>query len=83
MTDVSRNDALCIFYNEEITDEAAKKPAVRLDSFCGLDICYTEDPKKPMLQTKVKIHGDPAYYHLYNDHHQKAEISADMVILSK
>ncbi|KAI9476193.1 MAG: hypothetical protein EXX96DRAFT_486839 [Benjaminiella poitrasii] len=53
MANISRNNALCIFYSEEITDEAAKRLAVKLDLLCGLDICYAEDPRKPMLQTKV------------------------------
>jgi hypothetical protein len=40
MRTVSRNNTLCIFCNKEITDEAAKRLAVKVDSLCDLDICY-------------------------------------------
>jgi hypothetical protein len=85
MTNVSRNDALCIFYDEEITDEVAKKKklAVKLDLLCRLNICYAKVPRKPMLQTKVKINGNPAYYHRYPNDHPKPETPVDKVIFSK
>ncbi|KAF7720561.1 hypothetical protein EC973_007491 [Apophysomyces ossiformis] len=81
MTIVSRNNALCIFYNEEFTDEAAKRLAVKLDSLRELDICYTEDATKPMLQTKLKINGNPFYYHRYVNDHPEPNAPLNRVML--
>ncbi|KAI9349369.1 hypothetical protein BD770DRAFT_394948, partial [Pilaira anomala] len=42
-------------------------PFCSYEKLCELEICYTDDPYKPMLQTKVKVNGFPSYYHLYKD----------------
>ncbi|KAG0162794.1 hypothetical protein DFQ28_000765 [Apophysomyces sp. BC1034] len=81
MAIVSQDNTLCIFYNEEFTDEAAKRLAVKLDSLHELDICYAEDPRKPMLQTKVKINGNPDYYHLYANGYPEPNTPVDKAML--
>ncbi|KAI9366333.1 hypothetical protein BD770DRAFT_375974 [Pilaira anomala] len=37
------------------------------EKLCELEICFTDDPFKPMLQTKAKVNGFPTYYHYYKD----------------
>ncbi|ORX54412.1 hypothetical protein DM01DRAFT_254666 [Hesseltinella vesiculosa] len=59
MTNISRNFALCIFFNMEYSDENAERLAQQLDSYHELDICYSTEQGKPMLRTKVKTNGDP------------------------
>lgn len=62
---------------------SCEKLTENLDSLCRLDICYAKVPRKPMLQTKVKINGNPAYYHCYPNDYPKSEASVDKVIFSK
>ncbi|KAI9032843.1 hypothetical protein CLU79DRAFT_693309, partial [Phycomyces nitens] len=70
-----------IFYNEEINDEAAQRFTVKLDLLSDLDICYAKDPRKPMLQTRIKINGNPSCYHRYANTHPEPTTSANKVIL--
>lgn len=62
---ITRKHAICIFFDEEFTDENSEKLKKDLEKPCGLEICYTDDPNKPMLRTKLKVNGSPSYYHLY------------------
>ncbi|KAI9020037.1 hypothetical protein CLU79DRAFT_817658, partial [Phycomyces nitens] len=64
---MTRKHAICIFFNEEFTNENSQRFEEDLENLCGLEICYAEDPYKPMLQTKVKVNGCPSYYHRYKD----------------
>ncbi|EIE81192.1 hypothetical protein RO3G_05897 [Rhizopus delemar RA 99-880] len=45
-----------VFFNEEFTNENPEKLKEGLEKLCGLEICYTDDPNKPMLQTKLKLY---------------------------
>ncbi|ORX61392.1 hypothetical protein DM01DRAFT_256058, partial [Hesseltinella vesiculosa] len=56
-----------IFFNEEFTLETAAKLQIQLDSYNLLHICYMDNPGQPMLQSKVKINGNPTCYHRYFD----------------
>lgn len=80
---ITRNHALCIFFNEEFTNENSEKLKEDLKNLSGLDICYTEDPSKPMLQTKVKVNGFPSYYRRYQDELPNSSILEDQIIISK
>ncbi|KAI7880815.1 uncharacterized protein EV154DRAFT_428750, partial [Mucor mucedo] len=56
-----------IIFSEDFTDENSEKLKGDLEKLCGLEICYTDDPYMPMLQTKLKVNGFPSYYHRYKD----------------
>ncbi|RCH78113.1 hypothetical protein CU098_003868 [Rhizopus stolonifer] len=48
MTTITRNQAICMFYGEEYTDENVARLSKRLDEV-EVDICYLDDPTEPIL----------------------------------
>ena len=52
-----------------------------LEKLCGLEICYTNDPNKTMLQIKLKVNGVP-HYHRYKDDLPKSTNLQEQIILS-
>ncbi|ORX62873.1 hypothetical protein DM01DRAFT_1330986 [Hesseltinella vesiculosa] len=79
---ISRNQAICIFYSEQFAKETVENLSEKLESYGDLDICFTNDPWKPLLQTKTKINGNPSYYQRYPDMEPEPSNSVDNVMLN-
>jgi hypothetical protein len=64
-TDISRDQALCMLFYVEFTEENLTKYKKKLEDFGEIEICYNVDPKQPILVSKARILGDPFTYRKY------------------
>ncbi|KAI9250650.1 hypothetical protein EDC94DRAFT_697893 [Helicostylum pulchrum] len=66
--------------NREFTNENSENLKEDLEKLYGLEICYTDDSNKPMLQTKLKVNDFPSYYHRYKDDLPKSTNLQEQII---
>lgn len=64
-TIISRERAACLFYAVEYTEENKEKYTKRIDEMKLVDICYSEDPKKPFLCSIKRMRLNPSEYKPY------------------
>ncbi|KAI9301175.1 hypothetical protein BJ944DRAFT_271880 [Cunninghamella echinulata] len=64
---ITREQAICIFFCEEYNEENKTKLVKRIDEFKDMDICYEKDPSKPILMSLTRIYGYPSSYHKYTE----------------
>lgn len=69
---VTREQAICRLFCEAYTSENVKKCTERLQKMEEFDICYLEDPKKPVLMFKPAIYASDNYT-LYTDEPDSGE----------
>ena len=66
MVFISRNQALCIFFqlkfNEENSVQALEKFQALSDQF---EVCYLTDPAVPVLVLKSRLYGNPFVFKEY------------------
>ncbi|KAI8881428.1 hypothetical protein K501DRAFT_334769 [Backusella circina FSU 941] len=65
MVIISRDQAICIFYCEPYNEENVTKFSKILDDLKNVEICYGENPKRPMLMCTKTIDGNPFDFHYY------------------
>ncbi|ORZ19047.1 hypothetical protein BCR42DRAFT_412088 [Absidia repens] len=63
--EISKDQAICMFFYVEYTEENVMKYKKVLEDFGDVEICYNTDPKQPILVTERKIHECPLVYRLY------------------
>lgn len=63
--DVTRERAICMFYDEEFNYENVVRLLERIDNPGELDICYENDPLKPVLVLRTRILAEPHIYKRY------------------
>jgi hypothetical protein len=62
---ITRNQALCMFYAEKYTEVNVNLLSKRLESYGEIEICYETNPLKPVLVTKTRIWADPFSFKRY------------------
>ncbi|KAI9470121.1 MAG: hypothetical protein EXX96DRAFT_532524 [Benjaminiella poitrasii] len=66
---ITRKEAVCMYFSQECTDENYEKFSKKIEDFGvdvgGMDICYLEDPRKPVVVSLVRILADPYQYKRY------------------
>jgi C4-dicarboxylate transporter len=62
---ITRNQAICMFYYVDYTEENVKKYKKELEDLGKVEICYNIDPLQPILVTLTRIREDPFSYHRY------------------
>lgn len=62
---ITRERAVCIFFDVEYTEENAAKYAKRIEDAENLEICYKENPKHPFLCSKRSMELYPSRYKTY------------------
>lgn len=62
-TTITRQQALCMFFVKEYTEENVKNLEKRIDMVEDVEICYIDDPTEPVLINKVKIIQNPFRFH--------------------
>jgi hypothetical protein len=55
MVIITREQAICIFYCEPFNKENVSKFSKIIDDMENVEICYCENPKKPLLCSKKII----------------------------
>lgn len=65
MITISREQAICLFYAVAQNEENKKKYTKIIDEIELVDICYSEDPKKPFLCSIKTMHLYASEYKLY------------------
>ncbi|KAG2227458.1 hypothetical protein INT45_007483 [Circinella minor] len=65
MEDITREQAICMFYNVEFNHENAARLLKRMDDLGELDICFENDYEKHVLVTRKKILAEPHHYKRY------------------
>lgn len=65
--DITREQAICIFFCQKYTESNAEKLLKRMENFEDVDICYDKNPLQPMLLfCNEKIDFEPLKYKRYN-----------------
>lgn len=64
---ITQDQAICMLFYKECNKENAKKCKEEIDKLGthGFQVCYKEDPSKPILVSKLRILGDPINFHTY------------------
>ncbi|RCH85741.1 hypothetical protein CU098_009869, partial [Rhizopus stolonifer] len=62
---VSHGQALCMLFCVKFTPENAVHYEKKIADFGEIDICYEKDPKKPFLNSILKINSDPFTFQRY------------------
>ncbi|KAI7904493.1 uncharacterized protein BX663DRAFT_430986 [Cokeromyces recurvatus] len=75
MNVITREQAICMFFCEEYNEDNVKKLTKEVDDFVNGEICYTEDPTKPFIQSKRTINQNPFLYHKYQTQESVANIN--------
>ncbi|KAI8982142.1 hypothetical protein BDF20DRAFT_937776 [Mycotypha africana] len=66
MTNITREQAICMLYCEVFNVENVKKLVPTIDALKNLEICYKEDPIRPMVTSVLKINAYPFLYKRYS-----------------
>lgn len=64
--DITREQAVCIFFCEKYTQSNVAKLLKRLDNIEDVDICFDENPLKPFLLPNSRINTEPLKYKRYD-----------------
>ncbi|KAI8365233.1 uncharacterized protein BYT42DRAFT_649161 [Radiomyces spectabilis] len=62
---ITRDQAICMLFYVEYTDENLRKYKERLDELKEFELCYNVDPKEPILVSKLRVYGNPLIYRKY------------------
>jgi hypothetical protein len=65
MITVTREQAICMFYCEEYNETNVTELTKIIDDLKNVEICYLEDPTKPILLCIRTINQDPFHIHTY------------------
>lgn len=64
--EISRDQAICMFFYVEYTEGNVKKYKRRIEDFNAVEICYNINPNQPILVSLERIYENPHSYHLYS-----------------
>jgi len=53
--DITREQAICIFFCQAYTQSNAANLLRRMNSFEDVDVCFDKNPYKPFLLANIKI----------------------------
>ncbi|KAI8991074.1 hypothetical protein BDF20DRAFT_908885 [Mycotypha africana] len=74
---ISHKQAVCMYFSKECTEENYKSLLKKIEDFGedvgGADVCWLEDPTKPVLVPLPKILGDVYSYKRYAAKSQENE----------
>lgn len=62
---ITRDQALCMLFCVEFTPENVARYEQKIADFGEIDICYENDPKKPLLVLISQIHKTSSPYRPY------------------
>ncbi|ORY88689.1 hypothetical protein BCR43DRAFT_448692, partial [Syncephalastrum racemosum] len=62
---VTKEQALCMLYCEDYTEDNAATLQKRLNDVEDFELCYRDDPTDPVLVSKRKLFCNPFRYHRY------------------
>jgi hypothetical protein len=65
MCNISREQAVCIFYCEEFNEENASRLLKKIDNIGDLELCYEDDPKHPLLVFRTRVNAEHSIYRKY------------------
>lgn len=65
--DITREQAICIFFCQKYTESNVEKLLKRMENFEDVDFCYDENPLKPILLSNERIDSEPLKYKRYNN----------------
>ncbi|KAL9547275.1 hypothetical protein MBANPS3_006244 [Mucor bainieri] len=81
---ITYDQAICMLFYKECNEENAKQCKKEIDQLGthGFQVCYEEDPSKPLLVSKLRVLGDPIHFHTYPDdpldsNSSEADVKAD------
>lgn len=74
---ITGEQAICMFFCEEYNEDNIKKLTKEVDDIINVEICYTEDPTKPIISRKRTINQNPFLYHKYQP---KKSVANDIAI---
>lgn len=64
-TTITREQALCMLFYVDFTENNVKKYSQMLENSGNLEICYNVDPRQPILVSSARIREDPLTYRKY------------------
>jgi hypothetical protein len=62
---ITRDQAVCRFFCEEYNKENATALSKKIEDFGFFDVCYENDPKRPVLVHLSVIRNDPSTFKRY------------------
>lgn len=65
MNIISREEAVCLFYAVPFNQENVNKYSKIIDEIEGITLCYSENPKHPLLCSLKSMEINPLEYKQY------------------
>ncbi|KAI8875630.1 hypothetical protein K501DRAFT_233357, partial [Backusella circina FSU 941] len=62
---ITRDQAICRFFCEDYSKENAARLSKKIEEFGSFDVCYENDPKRPVLVHLSVIRNDPTTFKRY------------------
>ncbi|KAG1146844.1 hypothetical protein G6F38_004657 [Rhizopus arrhizus] len=62
---ITRDQAICRFFCEDYSKESAARLSKKIEEFGSFDVCYENDPKRPVLMHLSVIRNDPTTFKRY------------------
>ncbi|KAI9496161.1 hypothetical protein BDB00DRAFT_810754 [Zychaea mexicana] len=62
---ITRNQAICMLFCEEYSDDNATRLAKKIEQLGAFDVCYENDPRRPVLLTQAIINSQPSIFKRY------------------
>lgn len=62
---ITRGQAICIFFCEKYTEANMEKLLRKMETFEEVDICYENNPLKPLIQSNAAVDSESSKYKRY------------------
>ncbi|KAG0174999.1 hypothetical protein DFQ30_001474 [Apophysomyces sp. BC1015] len=75
---ITREQAICMFYYVDFTEENVLKYTQKIDDLNEIEICYNTNPRQPVLATKQRILGDPVTWRSENQKYTECSLGYEL-----
>ncbi|KAL1929731.1 hypothetical protein VTP01DRAFT_1869 [Rhizomucor pusillus] len=62
---ITRDQAICMFFYVDFTEENVKRCKKKLEELGEAEICWNTDPRQPIVVSLARIREDPFTYRRY------------------
>lgn len=62
---ITRDQAICRFFCEDYSKETAARLSKKIEEFGSFDVCYENDPKRPVLLNLANVHSQSSIFKFY------------------
>ncbi|KAG0755624.1 hypothetical protein G6F57_011724 [Rhizopus arrhizus] len=69
---ITRDQAICRFLCEDYSKENAARLSKKIEELGTFDVCYENDPKRPVLLNLANVRSQPSIFKFYETSNEEA-----------